>query len=66
MKEKVTVIGAGGQMGQWFAKYFLNKDFEVTGYDAENKISGKNMIKADSLVGSILKADYVVLCTPTD
>ena len=63
--KKITVIGAGGQMGQWFAKYFANKDFEVTGYDSENKIVGKGIIVSDSLVGSILKADYVVLCTPT-
>ena len=65
MKKKVTVIGAGGQMGQWFSKYFSTKDFEVTGYDSENKVSGKDIIQAESLVGAILKADYVVLCTPT-
>ena len=52
-------------MGQWFTKYFSAKNFEVTGYDAENKISGKDIIVSDSLVGAILKADYVVLCTPT-
>lgn len=65
MKKKVTVVGAGGQMGQWFTKYFTGKDFEVTGYDSENKVSGKDIIQAGSLVGAILKADYVVLCTPT-
>ena len=65
MKKKITIIGAGGQMGQWFAKYFAANDFEVTGYDTENKISGKGILQADSLVGGILKADYVVLCTPT-
>ncbi|MHA7734418.1 prephenate dehydrogenase/arogenate dehydrogenase family protein [Nitrosopumilus sp. S6] len=63
--KKVTVIGAGGQMGQWFAKYFADKGFEVTGFDSENKIPGKGIIPSDSLVGAILKADYVVLCTPT-
>ena len=63
--KKMTVVGAGGQMGQWFARYFTDRDFEVTGYDSENKIIGKNIIASDSLVGSILKADYVVLCTPT-
>ncbi|BDQ31353.1 MAG: prephenate dehydrogenase/arogenate dehydrogenase family protein [Nitrosopumilus sp.] len=63
--KKMTVVGAGGQMGQWFARYFADKGFEVTGYDSENKITGKNIIASDSLVGSILKADYVVLCTPT-
>ena len=65
MKKKITVIGAGGQMGQWFAKYFASKNFEVTGYDSENKIPKKDIIEAESLVGAILKADYVVLCTPT-
>ena len=63
--KQVTVIGAGGQMGQWFVKYFSSQGFQVTGYDSENKISGKNVIISESLVGGILKADYVVLCTPT-
>ncbi len=65
MKKKITVIGAGGQMGQWFTSYFAEKDFEVTGQDSENKITGKGIIVSNSLVGAILKADYVVLCTPT-
>ena len=39
--KKVTVIGAGGQMGQWFTKYFADKGFEVTGYDSENKVQRK-------------------------
>jgi len=63
--KKVTVIGAGGQMGQWFAKYFASEGFEVTGFDSENKVIGKDIKVAESLVGGILKADYVVLCTPT-
>ncbi|MDH3658043.1 MAG: prephenate dehydrogenase/arogenate dehydrogenase family protein [Nitrosopumilus sp.] len=63
--KKITIIGAGGQMGQWFTKYFASKDFEVTGYDSENKVQGKDVIESNSLVGGILKADYVVLCTPT-
>ncbi len=63
--KQITVIGAGGQMGQWFVKYFSNAGFQVTGYDSENKIAGKNIIISESLVGGILKADYVVLCTPT-
>ena len=63
--KKITIIGAGGQMGQWFAKYFSSQGFEVTGYDSENKVSGKDVKISESLVGGILKADYVVLCTPT-
>jgi prephenate dehydrogenase len=65
MKKSITIIGAGGQMGQWFSKYFASKGFEVTGYDEENQIKGKDIIQASSLVGGILKADYVMLCTPT-
>ena len=65
MKKSITVIGAGGQMGQWFTKYFNGMGFEVTGHDSENKVTGKDIIVSESLVGSILKADYVVLCTPT-
>jgi prephenate dehydrogenase len=63
--KKITVVGAGGQMGQWFVKYFTDQGYEVTGYDLENKIPGKNTLVSESLVGGILKADYVVLCTPT-
>ena len=63
--KKLTVIGAGGQMGQWFTKYFSGSKYEVTGYDSESKNFGKNIIVSESLVGAILKADYVVLCTPT-
>jgi prephenate dehydrogenase len=65
MKKKITVIGAGGQMGQWFTKYFSGKGFEVTGHDSENKVIGKDIIVTESLVGGILQADFVVLCTPT-
>ncbi len=52
-------------MGQWFSKYFSGKDFEVTGHDSENKVIGKDVIVSESLVGGILQADYVILCTPT-
>ena len=65
MAKKITIIGAGGKMGQWFAKFFGDNGYEVTGYDAENKITGKTIIKSESLVGAVLQADYVMLCTPT-
>ncbi|KAG2472977.1 MAG: Prephenate dehydrogenase/arogenate dehydrogenase family protein [Nitrosopumilales archaeon] len=65
MNKKITIIGAGGRMGQWFAKYFLGNGFTVTGFDSENKILGKSVIVSESLVGGILNADYVLLCTPT-
>ena len=65
MKKKIAIIGAEGQMGKWFTKYFLDKGFEVIGYDSEKEVVNKFVTKAKSLVGAILQADYVVLCTPT-
>jgi len=52
-------------MGKWFVKYFLKKGFTVTAYDSEAEIKEKNVKTANSLVGAILKVDYVLLCTPT-
>ena len=63
--KKITVIGAGGRMGQWFTKYFVDQGFQVTGYDSENQVVGKKVIVANTLVGSVLRTDYVMLCTPT-
>ena len=65
MDKKITILGAGGRMGRWFANYFSAMDFEVTGFDSENEVKGKSVIKSDSLIGSILNVDYVMLCTPT-
>ena len=65
MTKKITIIGAGGKMGLWFAKYFAASGFEVTGYDEEKEFPTKSIIQASSLVGGVLKADYVLLCTPT-
>ncbi len=61
----IAIIGAGGRMGKWFIKYFLKKGFAVTAYDSEAEIKEKDVKKANSLVGAILKTDYVLLCTPT-
>jgi len=54
LNKKITIIGAGGRMGQWFAKYFLGNGFVVTGFDSENKILGKSVIVSESLVGLTL------------
>ncbi len=64
MKKKIAIIGSEGQMGKWFTKYFLEKGFDVIGYDAEKEILNKSITKAQSLVGAILPADYVILCIP--
>lgn len=65
MKKSITIIGAGGKMGQWFAKYFASKDYDVVGFDSEAPITDKLIKKANSLVGAVLSADIVLLCTPT-
>lgn len=62
---KIAVIGAGGDMGRWFAKYFAGRGYDVTGFDSEAPIKDKAVTQGSSLVGSVLKANYVVLCTPT-
>ena len=65
MNKKIAIIGVNGRMGQWFASYFHKIGFEVIGFDTENEIKEKFIVKANSLVGAILKTDYVLLCTPT-
>ena len=65
MKKTISILGIGGKMGRWFAKYFLENGFEVMGYDIEEEFNIKSVIKANSLVGAVLKAEYVILCTPT-
>ena len=65
MKKSITIIGAGGKMGQWFAKYFTSIGYDVIGFDSEVQITDKTVKKATSLVGSVLSAEIVLLCTPT-
>ncbi|WP_268541106.1 prephenate dehydrogenase/arogenate dehydrogenase family protein [Candidatus Nitrosotenuis cloacae] len=65
MKKSITIIGAGGKMGQWFTKYFIASGYDVVGYDSEAPVTDKAVKKAESLVGAILSADIVLLCTPT-
>ncbi|SVB05764.1 uncharacterized protein METZ01_LOCUS158618 [marine metagenome] len=52
-------------MGILFTKYFADMGFEVTGHDIDNQKKVRASVKSDSLIGSILQPDYVLLCTPT-
>ena len=65
MDKKISIIGVNGKMGKWFAEYFHKIGFEVVGFDTNGEIKEKFITKGSSLVGSILKTDYVLLCTPT-
>ena len=64
MNEKVAVIGAGGKMGKWICNYLSKKKYDVIGYDSENP-TPKSVTQGTSLISSILKVNYVILCTPT-
>ena len=65
MNKKISIIGVNGRMGKWFANYFYKMGFEVVGFDTNDDTKEKFIIKANSLIGAILKTDYVLLCTPT-
>ena len=65
MNKEIAIIGVNGKMGKWFANYFHKIGFEVTGFDIKEPIKEKYIIKGSSLVGAILKTDYVLLATPT-
>ena len=65
MNKKIAIIGVNGKMGKWFANYFYKMGFEIIGFDTKNDIKEKFVTKANSLVGAILRTDYVLLCTPT-
>jgi len=65
MNKKIAIIGINGKMGKWFANYFYKMGFEIIGFDTNNNIKEKFVTKANSLVGAILRTDYVLLCTPT-
>ena len=65
MNKTISIIGINGKMGKWFANYFHKIGFEITGFDTNGEIKEKFIIQGNSLVGAILKTDYVLLCTPT-
>jgi len=65
MNKEIAIVGVNGKMGKWFANYFHKMGFKVKGFDTNNEIKEKFIIKANSLVSAILQIDYVLLCTPT-
>jgi len=65
MDKEIAIIGVNGKMGKWFANYFHKMGFRVKGFDTNNEIKEKFIVKANSLVSAILQIDYVLLCTPT-
>jgi len=50
MNKEIAIIGVNGKMGKWFAEYFHKMGFKVKGFDTNNEIKEKFIIKGNSLV----------------
>ncbi len=66
MKE-IAIIGAGGRMGSWLTKYFVNnKNFRIKAYD-KNMYSIEKQLKVKIEIDfnkCIKDSDIVILCIP--
>jgi len=66
MKE-IAIIGAGGRMGSWITKYFVNnKNFSIKAYDKDMcSIERQLNVKIEIDFNSCIKdSDIVILCIP--
>jgi prephenate dehydrogenase len=67
MIKEIAVIGAGGNMGCWFSRYFNNKGIGLSVYDinpASMKCSS-NTIIYENITNCVQGADLVLVCVPT-
>jgi prephenate dehydrogenase len=67
MIKEIAVIGAGGNMGCWFSRYFNNKGIGISVYDikpASMKCSS-NTIIYENITNCVQGADLVLVCVPT-
>jgi len=48
MNKEIAIIGVNGKMGKWFAEYFHKMGFKVKGFDTNNEIKEKFIIKGNS------------------
>jgi len=66
MKE-IAIIGAGGRMGSWITRYFVNnKNFSIKAYDKDMcSIERQLNVKIEIDFNSCIKdSDIVILCVP--
>ncbi|HEX6646573.1 MAG TPA: prephenate dehydrogenase/arogenate dehydrogenase family protein [Nitrososphaeraceae archaeon] len=66
MKE-IAIIGAGGRMGSWITKYFVNnKNFRIKAYDKNMYSIDKQLkVKIEMDFNKCIKdSDIVILCIP--
>jgi len=65
--KKIAIIGAGGRMGSWITKYFVNnKNFSIKVYDKNmDSIERQLNIKIEIDFNMCIKdSDIVILCIP--
>ena len=65
--KKIAIIGAGGRMGSWITKYFVNnKNFSIKVYDKNmDSIERQVNIKIEIDFNMCIKdSDIVILCIP--
>ena len=67
MSSKISVIGAGGRMGDWFIRYLLNNNFkDLNLYDTNPKSIRQypKVIIHDNLRDCLSDSDIVIFCVP--
>jgi prephenate dehydrogenase len=66
MIKKIAIIGAGGDMGYWFSKYFKKKDKILSLYDIRTISSepSNNTIICTNIRDCVKAADLVLICVP--
>ena len=66
MIKKIAIIGAGGDMGYWFLKYFKKKDKILSLYDIRPISSepSDNTVICTNISDCVKAADLVLICVP--
>jgi prephenate dehydrogenase len=66
MIKEIAVIGAGGNMGCWFSKYFYKKGIGLSVYDANpaSLKSSSNKTIYENIADCVRGADLVLVCVP--
>ena len=67
MIKEVAVIGAGGNMGCWFLRYFNKKGIGLSVYDINpaSMNCSSNTIIYENITDCVQGADLVMVCVPT-
>jgi prephenate dehydrogenase len=66
-KIKVLILGGTGEMGQWFTRFFKEKDYEVTVWGKGGKIEIARKLEvpfASDLEATIPESDIVIVSVP--